>query len=99
MIMKLDTFVKNYSQANGFTIRLDSAKYNATKEIRWRQIVCSKSGSSSKQKNSENNVNSRNRPSQRCNCPFIVRGIKSEDNGLWSIVKINLSHNHELVPS
>ena len=27
-----------------------------------------------------------------------VRGIKSEDSGLWVVVKINLVHNHEFVP-
>src|SRR5688572_28303904 len=44
------------------------------------------------------NTNIRNRSSQRCNCLFYVRGIKSEDNGLWVVVKVNLIHNHELVP-
>ena len=33
-----ETFVKNYSKNKGFTVRLDTAKYDKeTKEIRWRE--------------------------------------------------------------
>lgn len=95
-----ETYVKSYAKNCGFSVRLDRAKYETTdKEIRWRDIVCSRNGSSSKQKNENINNNSRNRASQRCNCPFIIRGIKSKDNGLWTVVKINLTHNHDFVPS
>ncbi len=96
-----ETSVKNYSKNQGFTVRLDTANYDSkTGEIRRREIVCSRSGLSKKNKPQqiENNKPTRNRLSQRCNCPFLVRGIKSEDHGLWVVVKINLTHNHELVP-
>lgn len=99
-----ETFVKSYSKDKGFTVRLDTAKYDKeTKEIRWREIVCSKSGLSKKTKLQQkeqivNNKSTRNRSSQRCNCTFFIRGVKSEDRGLWTIVKINLTHNHDLVP-
>jgi hypothetical protein len=96
-----ETFVKNYSKNKGFSVRLDTAKYDKiTKEIRWREIICSRSGLSKKKKSqqTEQSTNTRNRSSQRCNCSFFIRGIKSEDNGLWIVVKINLMHNHELVP-
>src|SRR3984957_15214620 len=95
-----ETYVKNYAKNSGFSVRLDRVKYETVdKEIRWRDIVYSRSGSSLKKKN-ENiyNNNSRNRASQYCNCLFIVRGIKSKDNGLWTVVKINLTHNHDFVP-
>ncbi|CAB5343108.1 unnamed protein product [Rhizophagus irregularis] len=99
-----ETYVKNYAKNKGFTVRLDTAKYDKkTKEIRWRDIVCSKSGISRKNKLQQtgqavDNKSTRNRSSQRCNCTFFIRGIKSEDHGLWIVVKINLSHNHDLVP-
>src|SRR2546421_9128376 len=76
-----ELFVKNYSKNKGFSVRLDTAKYDKeTKEIKWREIVCSRNGLSKKNKSQqiEQNTNTRNRPSQRCNCLFFVRGIKSE---------------------
>lgn len=97
-----ETYIKSYAESCGFTIRLDRAKFETNKtnkEIRWRDIICSRSGSSKKQKNENITSNSsRNRASQRCNCPFVIRGIKSKDNGLWTIVKINLTHNHDFIP-
>jgi hypothetical protein len=63
----------------------DSVKYDQNGETRWRNIVCSRADSSLKRKRLEADVDeddSRNRASQRCKCPFVVRGIKSEDNGL-----------------
>ncbi|PKY39330.1 hypothetical protein RhiirA4_452511 [Rhizophagus irregularis] len=76
---------------------------NSESKIRWRDIVCSKSGISRKNKLQQtgqavDNKSTRNRLSQRCNCTFFICGIKSEDHGLWIVVKINLSYNHNLVP-
>ena len=103
--LNFETTVKNYAKNMGFTVRLDSAKYNEKKEIRWRDIICSRSGLSIKTKREKDqtigivvNNNTRNRPSQRCECPFFVRGILNKDNNLWVITKCNLSHNHELIP-
>ncbi|CAB5394665.1 unnamed protein product [Rhizophagus irregularis] len=86
-----ETYVKNYAKNKGFTVRLDTAKYDKkTKEIRWRDIVCSKSGISRKNKLQQtgqavDNKSTRNRSSQRCNCTFFIRGIKSEDHDLWIV--------------
>src|SRR5688572_13922632 len=33
-----------------------------------------------------------------CNCPFVIRGIRCNETGLWTIAKCVLTHNHELVP-
>ena len=32
-----------------------------------------------------------------CNCPFVIRGIRCKETGLWIIAKCVLTHNHELV--
>src|SRR5688572_6205295 len=86
--LAFETTVKNYAKQIGFTVRLDSAKYNEMREIRWRDIICSRSGLSNKMKKEKNqetgvvensNTNTRNRPSQRCECPFFVCGILNKD--------------------
>jgi hypothetical protein len=103
--LSFENTVKDYGKKSGFSVRLNSAKYNTvTREIRWRDIVCSRSGLSNKDKKEKmqrsiEDSSSRNRSSQRCECPFIVRGIFNNDNNLWTIAKINLSHNHDLVPN
>ncbi|RGB27397.1 hypothetical protein C1646_769163 [Rhizophagus diaphanus] len=101
-----ETYIKSYAQNHGFIIRLDRAKFELNKEIRWVRYSMLTKWKFNKAKNEKNenitsnntNNNSRNRASQCCNCPFIVRGIKSKNNGLWTIVKINLTHNHGFIP-
>ncbi|CAB5395805.1 unnamed protein product [Rhizophagus irregularis] len=45
----------------------------------------------------EDKVNSRDRKSQRCNCPFFIRALLDNNSGLWHILAMNLEHNHEMV--
>ena len=86
--------VGKLGKENGFTTRLGSKKIcKETGKIRWRDIVCSRSGIPPKSPGSK-----RNRPSKMCNCPFVIRGIRCKETGLWTVAKCVLMHNHELVP-
>ena len=86
--------VEKLGKENGFTTRLDNKKNcKKTGEIRWRDIICSRSRNPPK---SPGVI--RNRPSKMCNCPFIIRGILCKETGMWVIAKCILEHNHELVP-
>ena len=63
--------VEKLGKENGFTTRLDSKKVcKKTGEIRWRDILCSRSGSPPKLSEGK-----RNRPSKMCNCPLLIHGI------------------------
>ena len=88
--LTFENTIRDYSNKLGFSVRLDCAKYNTvTREIRWRDIVCSRSGLSNKERKEKNypvstveNNNPRNRSSQRCGCSFIIRGVLNKENNL-----------------
>ena len=70
--------VEKLGKENGFTTRLDSKKTcKKTGEIRWRDILCSRSGIPPKLSGSK-----RNRLSKMCNCPFVIRGIQCKETEL-----------------
>src|SRR6266498_1895584 len=85
--------VQEYSMRNGFTMRLNTVKRNKEGIVRWREIVCSRSGTPSSKKSGIKPI--RNRPSQRCDCPFLIRASVSATTGLWEIIATNFDHNHE----
>ncbi len=64
--------------------------------IKKRTILCSCAGVA-EQKKEKNHQ--RDRHSQRCNCPFMIRASFNLQTGLWHILAINLEHNHEMVTS
>ncbi|CAG8675657.1 16762_t:CDS:1 [Acaulospora morrowiae] len=86
--------VQEYAMRQGFTMRLHKLKRNREGAVRWREIVCSRSGSSCKKKVGERPT--RNRLSQRCRCPFLIRASANGVSGLWEVISTNFSHNHEL---
>ena len=86
--------VQEYSTRNGFTMRLNTVKRNREGVVRWREIVCSRSGTPNSKKSGIKPV--RNRPSQRCDCPFLVRASINAITGLWEIIATNFDHNHEI---
>lgn len=86
--------VQEYAIRQGFTMRLHKLKRNREGIVRWREIVCSRSGSSCKKKVGERPT--RNRLSQRCQCPFLIRASANGVSGLWEIISTNFNHNHEL---
>ncbi|CAI2181967.1 19086_t:CDS:2, partial [Funneliformis geosporum] len=85
--------VQEFSMRNGFTMRLNTVKRNREGIVRWREIVCSRSGTPSSKKSGIKPI--RNRPSQRCDCPFLIRASVNANTGLWEIISTNLYHNHE----
>src|SRR5947207_3860997 len=95
--LTFENTIRDYSNKLGFSVRLDCAKYNTvTREIRWRDIVCSRSGLSNKERKEKNypvstveNNNQRNRSSQRYGCSFIISGVFNKENNLYIITKIN----------
>ncbi|RIA97737.1 hypothetical protein C1645_813800 [Glomus cerebriforme] len=86
--------VQEYSTRNGFTMRLNTVKRNREGVIRWREIVCSRSGTPNSKKSGIKPI--RNRPSQRCDCPFLIRASVNAATGLWEIIATNFDHNHEI---
>ncbi|RGB38383.1 hypothetical protein C1646_692429 [Rhizophagus diaphanus] len=86
--------VQEYSTRNGFTMRLNTVKRNREGVVRWREIVCSRSGTPSSKKSGIKPI--RNRPSQRCDCPFLIRASVNAATGLWEIIATNFDHNHEI---
>jgi len=86
--------VQEYSTRNGFTMRLNTVKRNREGVVRWREIVCSRSGAPSSKKSGIKPI--RNRPSQRCDCPFLIRASVNAATGLWEIIATNFDHNHEI---
>ncbi len=86
--------VQEYSTRNGFTMRLNTVKRNKEGVVRWREIVCSRSGTPSSKKSGIKPI--RNRPSQRCDCPFLIRASVNAATGLWEIIATNFDHNHEI---
>ncbi|GBB98732.1 hypothetical protein RclHR1_03300012 [Rhizophagus clarus] len=86
--------VQEYSTRNGFTMRLNTVKRNREGVVRWREIVCSRSGTPSSKKSGIKPI--RNRPSQRCDCPFLIRASINAATGLWEIIATNFDHNHEI---
>ncbi|CAG8600866.1 15838_t:CDS:2, partial [Racocetra fulgida] len=87
--------VQEYAIREGFTMRLHKLKRNKAGAVRWREIVCSRNGTSSKKKESGNKP-TRNRRSQRCKCPFLVRAAVNGTSGLWEIISTKLEHNHDI---
>ncbi|CAG8458466.1 1019_t:CDS:1 [Acaulospora colombiana] len=87
--------VQEYAMRQGFTMRLHKLKRNREGDVRWREIVCSRSGISCKKKVGERPT--RNRLSQRCRCPFLIRASANGVSGLWEVISTNFNHNHELV--
>ncbi|CAB4378322.1 unnamed protein product [Rhizophagus irregularis] len=85
--------VQNYASYCNFQIRLSKVGRDKEKNIIRRTILCSRAGVSE----SEDKVNSRDRKSQRCNCPFFIRASLDNNSGLWHILAMNLEHNHEMV--
>src|SRR2546423_6281007 len=86
--------VQEYSTRNGFTMRLNTVKRNREGVVRWREIVCSRSGAPSSKKSGIKPI--RNRPSQRCDCPFLIRASINGITGLWEIISTNFDHNHDI---
>ncbi|KAF0393714.1 protein far1-related sequence 11 [Gigaspora margarita] len=87
--------VQEYAIQQGFTMRLHKLKRNKVGAVRWREIVCSRNGTSSKKKESGDKP-TRNRQSQRCKCPFLVRASMNGTSGLWEIISTKLEHNHDI---
>ncbi|CAG8588727.1 9931_t:CDS:1 [Cetraspora pellucida] len=87
--------VQEYAIREGFTMRLHKLKRNKAGAVRWREIVCSRNGTSSKKKESGDKP-TRNRQSQRCKCPFLVRASLNGRSGLWEIISTKLEHNHDI---
>ncbi|CAG8815417.1 20615_t:CDS:1, partial [Dentiscutata erythropus] len=87
--------VQEYAIRQGFTMRLHKLKRNKAGAVRWREIVCSRNGTSSKKKESGDKP-TRNRQSQRCKCPFLVRASLNGTSGLWEIISTKLEHNHDI---
>ncbi|CAB4405287.1 unnamed protein product [Rhizophagus irregularis] len=103
--------IKSYTCNLGFVIRLGKVEYvnttknkeqeNITKQLRKRTLLCSRAGYSEPKESILNNENSnikeRNQKSQRCNCSFYIRASLDSSNGLWYIINMNLTHNHQMV--
>ncbi|CAG8499126.1 2785_t:CDS:1 [Scutellospora calospora] len=87
--------VQEYAIQQGFTMRLHKLKRSKTGAVRWREIVCSRNGTSSKKKEGGDKP-TRNRQSQRCRCPFLVRASLNGTSGLWEIIATKLDHNHDI---
>lgn len=91
-----DSFVEavtNYAKQQGFQIRLGKIEKNSNGDVRKRTIFCSREGSPIKSLNK----NIRNRPSQRCNCKFMIRASLDSITGLWYIISAHLEHNHPMI--
>ncbi|PKY61485.1 hypothetical protein RhiirA4_486536 [Rhizophagus irregularis] len=103
--------IKSYARNLSFVIRLGKVEYvnttknkeqeNITKQLRKRTLLCSRAGYSEPKESILNNENSnikeRNQKSQRCNCSFYIRASLDSSNGLWYIINMNLTHNHQMV--
>ena len=88
------TQVQNYANFYNFQIRKDKVERDKNNNIKKRTILCSRAGVA-EQKKEKNHQ--RDRHSQRCNCPFMIRASFNLQTGLWHILAINLEHNHEMV--
>ncbi|PKY55860.1 hypothetical protein RhiirA4_448531 [Rhizophagus irregularis] len=86
--------VQNYTSYCNFQIWLSKVDRNKEKNIIRRTILCSHVSVS---KSKKDKVNSRDRKSQRCNCPFFIRTSLDNNSGLWHILAMNLEHNHKMV--
>src|SRR4051812_19163122 len=71
------------------------------KKFRKRTLLCSRAGHSELKEHDLEDENSsnkgRNRKSQRCDCSFYIRASLDDTNGLWYIINMNLTHNHQMV--
>src|SRR6266511_984281 len=88
------TQVQNYANFYNFQIRKEKVERDKNNNIRKRTILCSRSGVPEQKKE---NFNLRDRRSQRCACPFLIRASINSKTGLWHILSMNLDHNHEMV--
>ncbi|XBJ26571.1 hypothetical protein VPH35_003961 [Triticum aestivum] len=79
-------FYNLYSWEIGFSIRYGKSRLNVERTKCMQEIVC---GCSGKPKKS-------NTRSCRCECPAMIRLLRSNDNG-WYISEHRPSHNHSLV--
>jgi hypothetical protein len=94
--------IKVYARRLGFTIRLGKVEHSNTKKqetitekiIRKRTLLCSRAGY--REHNPEENQK-RDRKSQRCGCHFFIRASLNDTNGLWCIINMDLTHNHQMV--
>jgi hypothetical protein len=86
--------VQNYASFCNFQMRLSKVGHDKEKNIIRRTILCSRAGVS---ESKEDKANSRDRKSQRCNCPFFIRASLDNSSGLWHILDMKLEHNHEMV--
>src|SRR2546421_5741399 len=86
--------VQEYANFHNFQIRKEKVKRDKNNNIRKRTILCSRSGVPEQKKE---NFNLRDRRSQRCACPFLIRASINSKTGLWHILSMNLDHNHEMV--
>ncbi|RGB24024.1 hypothetical protein C1646_773663 [Rhizophagus diaphanus] len=86
--------VQNYTSYCNFQIQVSKVGRDKEKNIIRRTILYSRTGVS---ENKEDKVNSRDRKSQRCNCPFFIRASLDNNSELWHILAMNLEHNHEMV--
>ncbi|GBC20970.2 protein FAR1-RELATED SEQUENCE 11 [Rhizophagus irregularis DAOM 181602=DAOM 197198] len=69
-------------------------KKSKENNIRKRTIVCSRAGIA---RQKDENINSRDRQSQRCDCPFLIRASLNSQTGVWHILAMKLDHSHEMV--
>lgn len=100
--------IKNYARKLGFAIRLGKVEYLNTPKrqktnefseqeittenmVRKRTLLCSRAG------HADSESTKRNRKSQRCDCSFYIRASLDNTNGLWYIINMNITHNHQMV--
>src|SRR4051794_26749149 len=71
--------VQEYANYYKFQIRKEKVERDKNNMIRKRTILCSRSGVAEQKKEK---INSRDRCSQRCNCPFLIRISINPKTGL-----------------
>ncbi|CAB5336727.1 unnamed protein product [Rhizophagus irregularis] len=86
--------VQEYASFYNFQIRKEKVKRDKNNNIRKGTIVCSRAGIA---RQKDENINSRDRQSQRCDCPFLIRASLNSQTGVWHILAMKLDHNHEMV--
>jgi hypothetical protein len=86
--------VQTYANFNNFQVRKEKIERDNNNNIRKRIILCSRSGVAIQK---EEKINLRDRHSQRCACPFLIRASMNPQTGLWHILTMKLDHNHEMI--
>lgn len=78
-------FYNLYSWEHGFGIRYGKSRLNVERSKCMQEIVCGCAGK----------AGSENTRSIRCECPAMIRLLRTEDNG-WFITEHRVTHNHSL---